>query len=94
MAVSVHRFRKAFPEFDRSEDELCAQKIAEATARISATTWGTRADLGIMYLAAHLLSRSPEGEQARLKAENRVDTYMIEWQRMKLEVTAGVGRVI
>lgn len=93
MSVSVARFRQDFPDFKETSDELVRKKLAAASLRIASRIWGTLTDQGIMYLAAHLLSISPEGEQSRLKAKNRMTTYGSEWKRMKREVTFGVGRV-
>jgi hypothetical protein len=83
-----------FPEFERTEDQLCLQKINAATARTAAAVWGDKVNDGIMWLAAHLLSMSPEGEQSRLKAENRATTYERTLNMMRREVTFGAGRVI
>lgn len=94
MPVSVSRFKKSFPEFRNTATELCEQKLASATLRIAERIWGDRTSEGIMYLAAHLLSMAPEGEQARLKSENRATVYERVWKDMKREVTMGSGRVI
>lgn len=94
MAVTVQRFLKAFPTFKKSPKELVEQKLLAAGLRVEAATWGALADQGVMYLTAHLLSDSPDGEQARLKKENRVTMYLLEFQRMRKEVTLGLGRVI
>lgn len=94
MSVSVSRFLKAYPEFKRTEAELVEQNLTAAEGRIATAVWGDLATDGIMVLAAHLLSMSPEGEQARLKKENRATVYERTWVAMKREVTMGVGRVI
>jgi len=94
MAVSVHRFRKAFPEFRDTSDELCEQKLSAAALRIAPSVWETQTDQGVMVLAAHLLSISPSGEKARLAADPQKTVYQIEWERMKREVAFGYGRVI
>lgn len=93
MTVSVDRFRKAFPEFNETSAILVQQKLDAAELRIARGTWGDLADQGVMYLAASLLSSAPEGQLARLQKEDMYNTYQIEWDRMKREVTIGVGRV-
>jgi hypothetical protein len=93
MAVTLPGFRQAFPEFADTDDTLVMQKLKAAETRIAAGSWGDSYNQGVMYLAAHLLSIAPSGEFARLKKENRVTTYQLEWERMKKEVTMGLGRL-
>lgn len=94
MTVTVQRFIQAFPDFRKTQRSLVQQKLDAAALRIQADTWDDLTDQGIMYLAAHLLTGAPEGEQARLKKENRATIYWIEFERMRKEVTLGLGRVI
>ena len=91
--ITVARFLQDYPSFKRTAAELITKRIAAATKRINVGVWGDMANDGIMALAAHMLSVSPDGEQVRLKKENRVTTYQLEWERMRREVTVGVGRV-
>lgn len=91
--MNAARFLQDYPEFKNTAVELIDKKIQSATKRINATVWADLTNDGIMVLAAHLLSVAPEGEQSRLKKENRVTTYQLEWERMKREVTLGLGRV-
>jgi hypothetical protein len=46
-----------------------------------------------MCRAAHLLSVSPEGEQARIINGKEPDIYAREWRQMVREVTTGAGRL-
>lgn len=94
MSVSVSRFLQDYPDFKRTDAGLIEKKLTAAEGRIAPTVWGTRTTDGIMALAAHLLSMSPPGEQARLKKENRETVYERVWRDMKREITMGVGRVI
>lgn len=94
MTVTIQRFLLAFPEFSDTRRSLINQKMIAASERIAADTWGELADQGQMYLMAHLLSVSPEGEQARLKKENRGTVYGIEYENLRRAVTVGLGRVI
>ena len=99
MAMNAARFLQDYPEFKNTAAELIDKKIQSATKRINATVWADLTNEGIMILTAHLLSVSPEGDQSRLKPispagkENKVTIYQMEWERMKREVTLGVGRV-
>jgi hypothetical protein len=92
MAVTVSRFKKAFPEFEKTQETLCLQKLDAAGRRIAATIWGDKAADGQMLLAAHLLAISPQGEKLRFN-KKQIDAYMLEWQQMKREVTMGAGRI-
>lgn len=93
MALSVERFRLAFPEFRETDSTLINQKILAATFRTSESSWGALYDQALMYLTAHLLSVAPEGELVRLKKENRVTTYELTLNKMKMEATIGLGRI-
>ncbi len=92
MAVTVSRFKKAYPEFNRTNDTLCQQKLDAAGRRISASVWGDRAEDGQMALAAHLIAIAPDGEKLRLK-NKQGDNYELEWKQMVREVTMGAGRI-
>ena len=94
MSVTVHRFRLAFPEFKRTPEATIKEKIRSAALRVNASIWGDKADDGIMWLTAHLLSVAPMGEQARLKLENRGTMYGVEYKKMVREVTFAHGRLI
>lgn len=93
MAISVERFRMSYPEFKGTETALVEQKLRFATLRCSASSWGALYEEAVLLTAAHLLSSLPDGEVVRLKRENRVTSYQLELDRMKLEVTAGLGRL-
>lgn len=96
MALDADGFRLRFPEFDRTPTELVDAKLAEAELEIDRTVWGTKADLGVGYLAAHLLSIAPTGQHARLvprnaKAtrEDALTTYERQYKRLLKMVSSG-----
>lgn len=89
MAVTVARFVNDFPEFRDTDEAQITAKLTQAARRINVPVWGTAADDGVMFLAAHLLSISPAGEGARIQTEKREDVYLLEWNRMKREVAYG-----
>lgn len=74
MALSRANFLIRFPEFgdggvsgqERAPEELIDDALARAASRVSDAIWTDLADEGIGYLAAHLISISPWGQQARL----------------------------
>ena len=94
MTVTAQSFVQNFPEYNKTDRVLVQKKLDTALNQINAAAWGDTADTGHMYLTAHLLAVAPEGEQARLKKENRVTTYWIEYERLRKAAVVGLGRVI
>lgn len=90
MAVSVAQFTNAFPEFRKADPAEVTSKLGFATQQIAAVTWGAKADQGVMYLTAHLLSIAPQGEQARLRSENRSTPYEAQYNALRSQVTFGI----
>lgn len=84
----------AFPEFREADADLLSSRLGAAIRRVDALVWGSMWQDGVLMLAAHLLAISPYGMNARLSAKDGSSTYLAEYERMRLEVTAGVGRVI
>ena len=96
MALTADGFRLRFPEFSRTPVALIDAKLAEAELEVSSTIWGTKADLGVGYLTAHLLSMAPTGQHARLvprnaKATRRdaLTTYERQYKRLLRMVSSG-----
>ena len=55
--VTVQRFRKAYPEFKGTAEELIQQKLDHADERINDSVFGDNVSIrATMLLAAHLLS--------------------------------------
>jgi hypothetical protein len=93
MSVSVLQFKRSYPEFKDTDPALVEEKLVAAESRTNQSVFGDNATQGIMLLAAHLLSISPSGEMLRLRKENRVTNYQMELERLRREVTMGVGRI-
>ncbi len=97
MAIGYDGFIERFPEYrDGVDRRLVEAKLAEARLQVNVTVWGTKADLGIGYLAAHLLSASPGGQHARLIPANAkpvrgeaLTTYEREYLRLMRTVAHG-----
>jgi hypothetical protein len=89
MSVDFASFVADFPEFEPAGRTLVDSKIADARLRIDASVWDLKTDLGVKYLAAHLLALSPFGQQARLVAKDGSTTYGRMHATMVREVTAG-----
>ena len=89
MAIGYDEFVIRFPEFvEGVTRELVEAKLTEARLGINTATWGDKADLGIGYLAAHLLSMAITGHPARLIPDNAkpergdaLTTYEREYKR-------------
>lgn len=89
MAVDFKSFVADFPEFEPAGKPLIDSKIADARLRIDAEVWDLKTDLGVKYLAAHLLALSPFGQQSRLVAKDGSTTYGKTHMMMVREVTSG-----
>jgi hypothetical protein len=89
MAVTLASFKAAFPEFVDAGDPLLQSKLDEAVLQIDASVWGAKADLGVSYLAAHLLALAPSGKAARLNAWDDRTTYGEQFIRMQRSVCSG-----
>ena len=61
MAVTPAAFKISFPEFSTLSDAEIQRFIDEASACVSVSAWSARADTGISYLTAHLLSEFGTG---------------------------------
>ena len=92
MAVTVNRFLKSYPEFKRTSYSLIQQKMNQAVLRTGTDAWGDLHDEGVMLMTAHLLSVSPEGEKTRLHKYTAETIYLNELKKLRIEVTAGLGR--
>ena len=90
MAVSVEQFRLEFPEFVNANEGLLAGKIADATAMLNASAFGTMHDQAIKYMAAHLVALSPNGEFARLDPNEQNDGARTTYERQYLSIQRGV----
>jgi hypothetical protein len=91
VAVTVDSFKQTFDEFRKADNALVEAKLKLARLRVAASVWGAKADGGVLYLTAHLLALAPAGQNLKLKPETAAKTvYLIEFDRMKLEVTYGL----
>lgn len=96
MAIGVDGFLTRFPEFKRTDLDLVQAKLDEAELLIDRTVWGTKSDLGVGYLAAHLLASAATGQNARLvppnaKAtrEDALTTYERQYRMILRTVSSG-----
>lgn len=67
MTVTYASFVAEFPEFaDVAYTAIVNARLATALRQTPADVWGDLQDDGIKWLAADLVSRSPQGRQLRL----------------------------
>jgi Protein of unknown function (DUF4054) len=81
-----------FPEFGPTVTDFPAAvqaAIDEAYIRCDARVFNTRIDDAAAYMAAHLLSISSYGQQARLQSDKASSTYLAEWERLAQSVAVG-----
>lgn len=89
MAVTVESFIESFPEFKTAKIETIKAKLADAVLQVDAAVYGTKADLGVKYTAAHLLALSPFGRQAKLVSKNGTTTYQMHRDDLIAQVSSG-----
>jgi len=89
MAWTATTFKARYTEFDGTADSVVTAALAEATRR-TAAGFGARFDDAVALLAAHLLSVSPGGRQARRESDKGPSTtYMTELKLLRREVFGG-----
>jgi len=82
MAYTAYSFKQRFQEFSETPDEVVDSALAEATRGCNAEVLGDRFDDAVGWKAAHILSVSPFGQQARLQSKEGESTYLAEWKRL------------
>ena len=94
MAWTATTFKARYTEFDGTADSVVTAALAEATRRTNVTGFGARADDAVALLAAHLLSTSPGGRQARrdsAKGPSTTDMTGLKLRRRERFGGAGSG---
>jgi hypothetical protein len=92
MAVDVSALIARYPEFTATVTEypdMVDACIAEAVSRISSAYFGTRADIAVKALAAHLITINPLGEMARIQMKDGSTLYFKEYQRIRNGISTG-----
>lgn len=96
MAANYTSFVTQFPEFNGVPQSMVQSWLDAAALEFNNRLWGIYLDQGIYLLAAHKLSISPFGNNARLQiSEKQTGTHTVYWdQYIKLvrTVTGGVAR--
>lgn len=91
MAWTATAFKARYTEFDGTADSVVTAALAEASRRTNVAGFGTRADDAVALLAAHLLSISPGGQQARREDDkgDPTTTYMASLKLLRRECFGG-----
>jgi len=89
MAVDVDTFRERFPEFEPATPEMIRGAIAQATSRVDSEVWRDKTDVGIEWLAAHILASGQFGKMARLVSKEGSTVYQQRFKELVNEVAAG-----
>lgn len=88
MTWTAATFKARWTEFEPTADALVESALAEAARSTDARLFGEKTDDGVGLLAAHLLSISPQGQQARLESSEAETTYSRERARL-VRIAAG-----
>lgn len=91
--LTLALFVERWPEFEPTATEKPAfvqARLDEAWRRTPTSAWGNKAQDAQGYLAAHLLTISGYGRDARVKNKDGTTTYGNERIRMELEEAPGV----
>ena len=97
--MDVPTFIVQFPEFNQTDAGIVGAALARASRWVDPTIWGTVADDGIAYLAAHFLSSSPFGSNTKLAPKTTGSTfggttYGQQFEELRMTVAGGfVGSV-
>lgn len=96
MSVGFSSFVEAFPEFREAPKTLVDAKLAEARLQVDPVVWRGKTDLGVSYLAAHLVAISPFGQHARLQPasakvtrDEALTTYERHYRALVRSVSSG-----
>ena len=89
MAVTVRQFKTKFPEFRQVDDVLVQRVLDEAANRTNRPLFGINADAALQYMAADLLTLSPEGQKARVLNTDKLSPYREEWRRLARAYSIG-----
>ncbi len=92
--MTLSEWRVSFPEFSGVEDALIQNKLDQAAHEVDSWLFGRFFDTAHGYLAAHYLTQSPYGQNARMipssqgSADNS-STYWKEYERLRAAATVG-----
>jgi hypothetical protein len=86
---TVADFKTRRPEFNPVDVAVVQGALDEAARECDPRLFGDRFDDAVSLLAAHKLSVSPFGQQARLESDDTKTTYWVEFERIVRQVGGG-----
>lgn len=92
MAVTESSLKTRFPEFNNATTALVEASISDAQSLVDSAWYGSKTDMAVTYLAAHLLAMNPLAELARLtfKESGRITTaYEQLYKKVRRSIGAG-----
>lgn len=94
MTVTLDSFLASKPEFNKTAPLLISTILAEAQLQVDYNVWGAKGDLGVIYLTAHLLTLSPQGQNARMIIQGKdgtmpTTTYWGFYKNLQRQVGSG-----
>lgn len=95
-AATRSAFRVRFPQFDRVSDAMVDAFLVQAAESTPEDPWHEHQEEGHLYLTAHLISQSPNGNNVRKddKGADAANTaYGSRYDRLKTMVACG-SRVV
>jgi hypothetical protein len=91
MAVTRDDITKRFPEFSGFSNERLDLAIADATAQVNAGIFGTKANLAVIYLSAHLLAIGKNGSSGVVQSEKVGDIQRTYAVNAPTDASGGLG---
>lgn len=92
--MDVSTFCTQFPELANAGEPMLQAFLDAADLEIDRKIWGAKADQGQAYLAAHKLTLSPWGQNARLVSTDGKTTYAVHFESLQMQVTSGYRCVL
>jgi len=84
-------FLARFPEFTKAGTDRIQAALDDAAAQTDATVFGNLTDRAQSLLAAHFLSVSPSGREARPKDVESETVYLTQRRELELTHCGGYG---
>jgi len=78
MSITVNEFKTKFPQFAAVPTDSVQESIDEAVIILNETYWGTKYDLGLMYLTAHLLTLAQNAENGNSGSAGQVSGKAVD----------------
>lgn len=81
MAATVEQLKREYPEFSGTDDQLVADKIADATLQLNPAAYGAQLDKAVMLLACHKLALAPSVDRWRTDPKKKGDPATTSYMR-------------